>query len=147
MISSYSPELVPAEGGRDEFFAMLRNAAAENLPHEWRDRMLRRGLKLHEARKGPTTATRWIDYAAQFETVRLHTGTCALRERHNFEVAICGFLPYNHTFEIRKWGNRPAQSLTLKKQKVRLHSTTCHILVLVSSHLCSYMPTSLVLWY
>jgi hypothetical protein len=115
---SYSPELVPAEGSRADFFKMLQAAAKANLPHDWRDRMLRRGLKVHEARKNSTVATRWCDYAAQFETKRLHTGTCAVRERHCLEVALVGFSPYDHTIELRKWGKRPAQTIKIKKQKV-----------------------------
>lgn len=115
---SYSPELVPAYGSQADFFIMLRAAAAANLPHDWRDLMLRRGLKVHAAQKGPTAATRWVDYAAQFETKRLHTGTFAVRERHCLEVAMVGFSPYDHIIELRKWGKRQAQTLTLRKQKV-----------------------------
>lgn len=116
--SSYSPELVPAEGSRADFMKMLRLAASEDLAHDWRDKMFRRGLKVHEALKGSSVATRWVDYAAQFETKRLHTATCAVRERHNLEVALVGFLPCEREFNIRRWGNRPGQTLTLRKQQV-----------------------------
>ena len=88
------------------------------MPHDWHDRVLRLGVKVHEAKKGVARATRWVDYAAQFETRRLHTATCALRERHNMEVALVGFLPYNHTLQLRAWGKRPAKTLTLRKQRV-----------------------------
>ena len=108
--ASYSPELQPVNGTRASFMAMLRLAAAADMPHEYRDRMLRRALKIHEFKKGPKQATKWVDYAAQQETKRLHTATCALRERHNLEVALVGFSPYDHVIELRKWGNRPREN-------------------------------------
>ena len=118
MKTSYSPELVPAHGTRAAFFTMLRLAAEEWMPHEWRDRTGRRGLKVHEFFKTATTATRWCDYAAAFETRRLHTKTCSVRERHNFEVSIMGFSPYDHEIHLRKWGKRPAHTVKIRKQKV-----------------------------
>ena len=30
------------------------------------------------------------------------------------------FLPYLHEFKLRKWGNRPAQTLSIRKQKVHI---------------------------
>ena len=73
---------------------------------------------MHEAKKGPTRGTKWVDYAAQFDTKRLHTATCALRERHNMEVALYGVLPYDHVLQLRQCGSRPAKTLTLRKQHV-----------------------------
>lgn len=40
------------------------------------------------------TMTVQSDYAAQFETYRIHTGTCAQPERHNMLVSIVGYKPY-----------------------------------------------------
>ena len=40
------------------------------------------------------TATVQSDYASQFETYRIHTGTCAQPERHNMLVTIVGYKPY-----------------------------------------------------
>ena len=34
------------------------------------------------------------DYAAQLETQRKYTGTCASRERHNFLVSVVCYKPY-----------------------------------------------------
>eukprot|EP00966_Prymnesium_polylepis_P131027 3030477-Prymnesium_polylepis.1 len=116
--ASYSPELSPVDGTRESFMVMVHLAAEADMPHEYRDRMLRRALKVHEFKKGPKQVTRWVDYAAQQETKRLHTATCALRERHCLEVALAGFSPYDHVIELRKWGNRPAQTLTVRKQIV-----------------------------
>jgi hypothetical protein len=40
------------------------------------------------------TMTVQSDYASQFETYRIHTGTCAQPERHNLLVSIVGYKPY-----------------------------------------------------
>ena len=44
--ATYAPELVPVRGTRREYLAFQRRAAAEMLPHRYRDKMLRRGLKV-----------------------------------------------------------------------------------------------------
>lgn len=52
-------------GTRREFLVYMRRAFAEACPHRWRSRMLKRGLKVHEALKPRTTSTVWSDYGAQ----------------------------------------------------------------------------------
>ena len=41
-----------------------------------------------------TIAVITSDYAAQLETQRKYTGTCASRERHNFLVSVVCYKPY-----------------------------------------------------
>lgn len=176
---SYSPEFVPKHGTRKEFLAEFRSKLAQWIPHDWREKLGKQGLRVFEDRKSgrhlhaayekarkatllvnvlevvlrvnPTlwhlgyttnatahaaevwipmqfrgtltalnriarldahstaaqltdaeeghnrareTATVQSDYAAQLETQRLYTATCASRERHNFLVVIVGYKPY-----------------------------------------------------
>ena len=63
-------------------------------------------------------ATVQSDYAAQLETKREHTTTCARRETHNFLVSIVGYKPYVETVEYPKRGARPARTEQIRKQHV-----------------------------
>lgn len=114
----YSPELIPKRGTRAEFIAEFRVGVEAMLPHLWRDKMLRRGLKVHEASKDADTATLWSDYAAQFETSRGHTATCATKERHNNCVTVAGHSPYTEHVEQLARGKRPAKTFDVRKQQV-----------------------------
>ena len=66
------------------------------------------------------TATVQSDYAAQLETQRTFTATCASRERHNFLVAIMGYKPYRQEQPPRGASRRkrPAGELEEYRQQV-----------------------------
>ena len=116
---TYAPELyVPVRGTRRQFFAYLRSAIVQALPHRYRKKMLRRGLKVHEVLKPETTGTVWSDYGAQMETNRLYTQTCARRERHNNCPSVIGFSPYIETVKTAARGQRPASEVQIRKQRV-----------------------------
>ena len=115
---TYAPELVPVRGTRRQFLAHQRSAIAAAMPHRYNSKMLRRGLKVHEALKPDTTATVWSDYGAQMETDRLYTQTCARRERHNNCPAVVGFAPYVETVKTTARGKRPASEVQIRKQRV-----------------------------
>eukprot|EP00966_Prymnesium_polylepis_P320240 7376617-Prymnesium_polylepis.1 len=116
--ATYAPELVPVRGTRREFLAHQRSAIAAAMPHRYRSKMLRRGLKVHEALKPVTTATVWSDYGAQKETNRLYTQTCARRERHNICPSVVGFSPYMETVKQPAQGSEPEREVAIRKQRV-----------------------------
>jgi hypothetical protein len=116
--ATYAPELVPVRGTRREFLAHQRSAIAAAMPHRYRSKMLRRGLKVHEALKSVTTATVWSDYGAQKETNRLYTQTCARRERHNICPSVVGFSPYMETVKQPAQGSEPEREVAIRKQRV-----------------------------
>lgn len=208
---SYSPEFVPKHGTRREFLSEFRSRVAQWIPHQWRDRLGKQGLRVFEDRKSgrhlnyvcanaarakllsdalhlvakvnpqcchklhveehndsalaglltttevwamhsfantlaamsriaaldakvalklaidakevhasaSRTATVQSDYAAQLETRREYTATCASRERHNFLVTIVGYKPY--TQDVSGGGSRrkkPAAQLEEYRQVV-----------------------------
>lgn len=115
---TYAPELVPIRGTRRQFLAHQRSAICAALPHRYNKKVLRRGLKMHEALKTDATATVWSDYGAQMETDRLYTQTCARRERHNNCPSVVGFAPYVQTVKTKARGKRPASEVQIRKQRV-----------------------------
>ena len=115
---TYAPELVPVRGTRRQFLEYIRGAIAAAMPHRYRAKMLRRGLKVREALKPSTTATFWSDYGAQMESDRLYTQTCARRERHNNCPMVIGFNPYVQVVKTAARGKRPASEVSIRKQHV-----------------------------
>ena len=64
------------------------------------------------------TMTVQSDYAAQFETYRIHTGTCAQPERHNLLVSIVGYKPYIEMMKKQGRGKKNAAVEPVRKQHV-----------------------------
>ena len=66
-------------------------------------------LRAVEKDEDKTTLITRTDYAAAFETKRMHTDTCAAPERHNMCVTVAGFRQKNSTRRKRKGrkGKRP----------------------------------------
>ena len=64
------------------------------------------------------TMTVQSDYAAQFETYRIHTGTCAQPERHNMLVSIVVYKPYVEMMKKQGRGKKNAALETVRKQHV-----------------------------
>ena len=63
------------------------------------------------------TACIQVDYAAQFESERARTATCARMERHNFEVCHVGFSPYVQAAREGRFRNkRPRERFVYKQQ-------------------------------
>jgi hypothetical protein len=63
------------------------------------------------------TAFIQVDYAAQFESERARTATCARMERHNFEVCHAGFSPYVQAAREGRFRNkRPRERFVYKQQ-------------------------------
>ena len=79
------------------------------------------------------TATMQSDYAAQFETYRIHTGTCQQPERHNFLVTIVGYKPY--TEMMRKPGRG-------KKTKVLEPVVKQHVDIFYAFHKAGFKPSA-----
>ena len=64
------------------------------------------------------TATVQSDYASQFETYRIHTGTCAQPERHNMLVTIVGYKPYVEMMKKQGRGRKNSGFEPVQKQHV-----------------------------
>ena len=64
------------------------------------------------------TATVQSDYASQFETYRIHTGTCAQPERHNMLVTIVGYKPYVEMMKKQGRGRKNSGLEPVQKQRV-----------------------------
>lgn len=64
------------------------------------------------------TATVQSDYASQFETFRIHTGTCAQPERHNLLVTIVGYKPYVEMMKKQGRGRKNSGFEPVRKQHV-----------------------------
>ena len=79
------------------------------------------------------TMTVQSDYAAQFETYRIHTGTCAQPERHNFLVSIVGYKPY--TEMMRKAGRG-------KKSKILEPVQKQHVDIFYAFHKAGFKPSA-----
>ena len=75
--------------------AVARVAEAAATSHRPSDQAVA-ALSRAEAQFASLAGTAFIqvDYAAQFESERARTATCARMERHNFEVCHAGFSPY-----------------------------------------------------
>ena len=58
------------------------------------------------------------DYAAQFETHRIHTATCAQPERHNLLVSIAVFKPYIKMMKPQGRSKKNAALEPVRKQQV-----------------------------
>ena len=73
------------------------------------------------------------DYAAQFETERAHTGTCARMERHNFEVSHVGFGAYTCAAREGRFRNkRPRERVEYQQ----------HVFVFFSFFNAGYKPNA-----
>lgn len=96
---------------------VAETAAASYRPREEETAALSRAEKQFYALRN--TAVVQCDYAAQFESERERTATCARMERHNFEVSHVGFGPY---VEVRRKGrfrhNKSPRERTQYKQNV-----------------------------
>ena len=81
---------------RARTFAILARLAdadaASHRPSAETVERLRRAEKVHSVLANTTHVK--SDYASQVETKRSHTATCATMERHNLEVTVVGFAPY-----------------------------------------------------
>ena len=82
------------------------------------------------------TATVQSDYAAQLETQRKYTATCASRERHNFLVTIVGYKPY-------KQEPPPPGASRRKRPAGQLEEYRQHVDVFFAFHVAGFKVNSL----
>jgi|TARA_B110001469_G_scaffold89753_1_gene85184 hypothetical protein len=98
--------------------AVARVAEAAATSHRPSDQAVA-ALSRAEAQFASLAGTAFIqvDYAAQFESERARTATCARMERHNFEVCHAGFSPYVQAAREGRFRNkRPRERFVYKQQ-------------------------------
>jgi len=119
----YQMEFVPVSGTRPEFLAEFQSVFERWLPHIQLVRILSQTKKKQQEllvlSKDVKVGTSVSDYAAQLETQREHTATCATREKHNCCVTVIGYKPRSVELNLKKHGKRTVDKTVLVvKQQV-----------------------------
>lgn len=120
--TNYSPEFVPCKGTRAEFLVEYQAQFERYMPHIQLVRILRQTRKKQEERlqdnEDESVGISVSDYAAQIETPRDYTATCAYRAKHNCCVSVIGYKPKPTTVHRKKWGKRTEdEAVEVTKQR------------------------------
>eukprot|EP00966_Prymnesium_polylepis_P123311 2851173-Prymnesium_polylepis.1 len=83
-----------------------------------------------------TIAVITSDYAAQLETQRKYTGTCASRERHNFLVSVVCYKPY------KQLAKQPSKQPGAKQSRSEEYEYKQHVDVFFAFHKAGFKPSA-----